>query len=316
MNNFDRRQLRYFVAVAEELHFGNAARRLHISQPPLSQQIAALEIDLGVKLFVRTKRRVEITPAGAQFLKDARAILDDMKKAGDRARAAAEGKTGLLRVGLNYTAPLNPALSAISRRFTKRHPDVRLELHENTSAKQLAGLFHGALDLCFVWPTRDDASPHIGVKAVSRDFLHLVTSRDHPLARKESVTAGDLRDVPLFLTLRQTRTGFYDALLGACRAAGFTPDIRTDVIQMPFILNIAVMERGAAFLPKFLDRIAPPGTIFRPCRFLPKQALAMPLSLAYRAEDSSPLVRNFIACAGSQRSPGDIMRVDLTARFK
>src|SRR5271154_6749370 len=103
MNNFDRRQLRYFVAVAEELHFGRAALRLHISQPPLSQQIAALEVDLGVKLFIRDRHKVEITAAGSQLLKDARFILQETKKAAHKAQAAAAGEIGTLHVGLNYT---------------------------------------------------------------------------------------------------------------------------------------------------------------------------------------------------------------------
>jgi DNA-binding transcriptional LysR family regulator len=295
MNNFDRRQLRYFVAVAEELHFGRAARRVHISQPPLSQQIAALEQDLGVKLFVRSKRKVEITAAGLQFLKDARAILEDMQRARQRVRAAAEGKTGILRIGLNYTAPLNPLLSRIMRRFGQLHPGVQLELHENTSAKQLDGLYRHTLDLCFIWPTRDDASSEISLRPLSRDPLRLVMGDEHDLAHKKNIDAKDLRNFPLYLTARQTRTEFFDALLEACLKSGFEPDIRTNVIQMPFILNVAVASGGLAFLPEFLTRIRPPGTLFRPCRFLPSSSLIMPLSLAYRARDASPLVKNFLS---------------------
>ena len=294
MNNFDRRQLRYFIAVAEDLHFGRAAQRLHISQPPLSQQIAALEADLGVKLFMRTKRKVEITPAGTQFLKDARAILNEMKQAGGRARAAAEGITGTLRLGLNYTAPLSPILSGIMHRYAKLYPDVRLELHENTSAKQLDGLYNRTLDVCFIWPTRDDTSPEIAVAPISRDQLHLAMSRDHPLARKHNLSVKDLNGFPIILTQRQTRTNFYDALLGACRKAGFAPDIRTNIVQMPFILNVAVTGQGIAFLPQFLARIRPQGVIFAPCRFLPPAVCVMPLSLAWRMRDTSPLVKNFV----------------------
>ena len=301
MNNFDRRQLRYFVAVAEELHFGNAARRLHISQPPLSQQIAALEADIGVKLFARTKRKVEITPAGQQFLTDARKILADIAKAATRAQAAAEGKTGLLRVGLNYTAPLSPALSAIVHRFGRLYPEVQLELHENTSAKQLDGLYRRTLDLCFIWPTRDDSSPEISIRPITRDPLRIAMNRNHPLARKSALTASDLKGFPIYLTLRRTRTEFYEALLKACRHAGFEPDVRTDIIQLPLILNVATAGHGVAFLPEFLARIRPQGILFRPCRFLPQSVCTMPLAVAYRTYDTSPLVRNFIAAVSEQR---------------
>ena len=297
MSNFDRRQLRYFVAVAEELHFGNAARRLHISQPPLSQQIAALEADLGARLFARTKRKVEITPAGQQFLIDARAILSDMAKAATRARAAAEGKTGLLRIGLNYTAPLNPVLSTIVHRFGRLYHEVQLELHENTSAKQLDGLYNRTLDLCFVWPTRDDFAPEISLRPVTRDLLRLAMNRDHPLSRKAALSAGDLKGFPIYLSLRQARAAFGDTLLDACRRAGFEPDIRTDVNQLPFILSIATAGQGLAFLPAFLARIKSRGILFRDCRFLPQSARAMPLTIAHRARDPSPLVNNFIAVA-------------------
>lgn len=297
MKNFDRRQLRYFVAVAEELHFGNAARRLHISQPPLSQQIAALEDDLGVLLFVRTKRKVEITAAGQQFLHDARLILADMDRAAARAQAAAAGQTGLLRIGLNYSAPINPMLSVLTRHFIKLYPKVRLELHENTSARQLEGLFHRTLDLCFIWPTRDDASPDITLLPLSRDELQLIAPRDHPLARKRRVTARDLHDMTVFLTLRQTRMDFYDALMDACRKAGAEPTIRTDIIQLPFIMNVVATGQGIAFIPEFFSRIKPVGTVFRRCDFLPKPARLFPLSLIYRTHDTSPLVQNFAAVA-------------------
>ena len=294
MSNFGRRELRYFVAVAEELHFGNAARRLHISQPPLSQQIAALEVDLGVQLFVRTKRKVEITAAGSQFLEDARRILADMTKAAVRVRAVAEGQTGRLRIGLNYSSPLSPLLSAIFRHFVKLYPNVGLELHENTSAKQFDALYHRKLDFCFVWPTRDDASPDITLLPLGKEEVQLVAARENILARKPRITARDLKDQTIFLTLRQTRIAFYDALVAACRREGFDPEIRTDLIQLPFIMNIAATGQGITFIPSFFSRIRPIGTVFRDCSFLPAATRQMPLSLAYRANDPSPLVNMFV----------------------
>jgi DNA-binding transcriptional LysR family regulator len=256
-----------------------------------------LELDLGVQLFVRTKRKVEITAAGQQFLKDARGILADMEKAAARVRATALGQTGVLRIGLNYSSPISPKLSAIFRRFAKLYPNVGLELHENTSAKQLDGLYHRSLDVCFVWPTRDDKSPDISVVPLNRDELQLVVAKEHPLARKARLSAADLRGQTIFLTLRQTRTDFYEALMKACRKAGFAPAIRTDLIQLPFIMNVAAAQQGIAFIPHFFHRIRPEGSVFRACTFLPEAARLMPLSLATRKHDTSPLVQNFIQTA-------------------
>jgi len=297
MTNFDRRQLRYFVAVAEELHFGNAARRLHISQPPLSQQIAALEGDLGIQLFVRTKRKVEITAAGQQLLDDARRILSEMDRIAARAQAAAAGQTGLLRVGLNYSAPISPMLPALTRRFTKLYPQVRLELHENTSAKQIEGLLNNTLDLCFIWPTREDASPELTLLPLSQDELRLVVAKDHPLGVRPKLMAKDFDKVTVFLTLRQTRMNLYDTLMEACRKVRATPIIRTDIIQMPFIMNVVAAGQGVGFIPEFFNRIRPAGTLFRKCGFLPYAAKLFPLSLIYRTHDKSPLVKNFVSTA-------------------
>jgi DNA-binding transcriptional LysR family regulator len=122
-------------------------------------------------------------------------------------------------------------------------------------------------------------------------------AKEHPLARKARLTAADLREQAIFLTLRQTRTDFYDALMKACRKAGFQPTIRTDLIQLPFIMNVAAAQQGVAFIPQFFHRIRPEGSVFRACTFLPEAARLMPLSLATRKNDASPLVRNFIEAA-------------------
>jgi len=302
MSNFDRRHLRYFIAVAEDLHFGRAAQRLHISQPPLSQQIAALEADLSAQLFVRTKRKVVLTAAGHQFLKDARAILADMQQAADRARAVAEGKTGVLNVGLNYTAPLNPILAALFRRFARLYPGIRLELHENTSEKQIDRLQRQTLDICFIWLTRGEESSEIAIEPVNSDMLNLVFGREHVLAERGKISVKDLQDIPIFLTQRQTRMDFYDALLTACQKSGFEPDIRTNIIQFPFILNIVAAGAGIALAPQFLSRLRIESVHFQPCRFLPQKSCMMPFSLAYRAKDPSPAVRNFVTMLKSMKT--------------
>jgi DNA-binding transcriptional LysR family regulator len=294
MNDLDHRQLRYFVAVAEELHFGRAAERLRMAQPPLSQRIAELEEKLGVKLFERTKRKVELTPAGQQLLVDARAILADLGQAALRARAAADGQSGILRIGMNYSTPLHPAPSEIFQRFTGRHPHVGLELHQDNGAGQLDGLFRRTLDLGFIFAGHD-VPPDIALLPLGTDEIRLVIPKTHALAGKAKLAASDLRGQTLFLVKWQTRTVFYDALAASCRREGFELEPRTDIIQIPFIMNIVAAGQGITFVPAFLERIQPPGTVFRPIAFLPQKTRLMPLCLAYRKHDISPLVRNFIA---------------------
>lgn len=301
MSNFERRHLRYFIAVAEELHFGRAARRLHISQPPLSQQIAMLENDLGVRLFERSKRKVELTSAGIQFLKDARAILADMTKSACRARLAAEGQTGILRIGLNYSAPINPVVSLLFHAFARQYPHVNLELNELNSAKQLQGLYRNTLDLCFIWATRDDASPDITLLPVSEDELYLIAPQKNLLAHKQRIDVGDLKQQMIFLNLRQIRMNFYDALLHQCHAQKFEPEIRSDIPQLLFIMSMVAAGQGIAFVPKYFNQVQPKKTIMRRCHFIPKEARSMPFRLAFRSKDPSPLVQNFATIARKSR---------------
>ncbi len=295
MNSLDHRLLRYFVAVAEELHFGRAAERLRMAQPPLSQRIAELEKTLGFQLFERTKRKVALTPAGQQLLTDARAILADMAQATVRARAAADGQTGVLRIGLNYSAPFHPVPSEIFRRFIRRYPNVRLELQQDTGARQLDALARDALDICFLWPTHDDTPLDIEFAPLDNDEIQLVVPQTHALARKPRLVAEDLKGELVFLMPWQTRTDFHDILLAACNAKGFAIATRTDIIQMPFVMNIVAAGQGVTFVPEFLGRIRPAGTVFRPVSFLPQKARLMPLCLAYRKNGPSTLVRNFTA---------------------
>jgi DNA-binding transcriptional LysR family regulator len=303
MNDFSNRQLRCFVAVAEELHFGRAAQRLHVSQSALSQRIVILEDEIGVQLLIRTKRKVELTPAGEQFLNDSRLILSDMAKAAVRAKATAEGQTGVLRIGLNYSSPFHPVVTKTFTHFAKHYPNVRLEFRQDRSAKQLDALHQHTLDLCFIWPTRDDLLSNVTIWRLDEDELQLVVAREDALARKPHITISDLRKQTIFLTPWQTRTNFYNGLVAACHKAGFEIDPQIDITQMPFIMNVVAASQGIAFIPEFLNRTRPLETVFRPFGFLPSPLRTLPLCLAYRTKDSSPFVQNFIAAAKSIR-PG------------
>ena len=278
MTNLDLRQLRYFVAVAEELHFGRAALRLHISQPPLSQQIQALEVTLGVRLFNRTKHKVELTTAGAQLLKDARALLGEAQKTAVRVKAAEQGQIGTLNIGLNYTSPLSPSLSSALHHFSKQYPNVGLEFHENTSAKQLTGLQNHSLDLCFIWPTLDDLAAPIKLHTLSNDTLQIVLRSDHPLARKKHIAATDLRDYPIFSNSPPNPHRFLFCTGNGLQKSRLPTGCQNRHHSNAFYPQLYCHGFGVTFLPEFLTRIRPKGVLFRSCSFLPQQACRMPLA--------------------------------------
>jgi len=212
------RQLRYFVAVAEELHFRRAAERLHISQPPLSQQIRALEDELGFALLIRTRRRVELTPAGEAFLRDARALLGELDGAVATARRIDAGQTGRLRIGFVGSALLSIVPGTVER-FRASRPGVAIELRERSTVDQLRAVSAGVIDVGLVRPPIDDES---GLRAeiVLRERTVAALPTAHPLAALARVPLRRLAVEPLVLFPREQAPGFHDLLIEALAAAG------------------------------------------------------------------------------------------------
>jgi len=252
MNPPDLRRLRYFVAVAEELHFGRAARRLNLSQPPLSVQIRTLEWEVGTPLLVRTQRRVELTEAGRVLLDEARRLLDQAEAAIVHARRAAAGAVGRLAIGFVSTVDYS-ILPPLVRRFRQKHPGIALNLLELTGDRQQALLQSGELDLGLsILP-----SPVAGLtmRPVFREPLIAAVPANHRLAGRRRAALRSLAHEPFMQFPRELAPGLYDLAIAACQKAGFTPHLAQEAIQMQTILGLVAAGLGVAVVPKCMSKL-------------------------------------------------------------
>ncbi len=282
------RHLRYFVAVAEELHFARAARRLHMAQPPLSQQIKSLEDELGVRLFDRSHRRVRLTDAGAAFLTGARRTLATAERAADAARRAARGETGRLAIG--YVASVAyQLLPAILRAFRRRAPDVTLVLEEMSSAEQSRALAAGTLDVGFV-RRPPPIEPGLAGIVVRREPIVLALPRGHALAALRVIRLSELRAEPFIVFPARPRPSWADVAIDLCRRAGFEPAVAQEAIEMTSALSLVAAGIGITLVPASVRAIRRPGVVFRPIAPAPMSELV----LVRRAEPASEIVTRFL----------------------
>ena len=250
--NIELRHLRYFVAVAEELHFGRAAARLNISQPPLSQQIQILEQQIEARLFARTNRSVSLTAAGKQFLLDSRLILQQVDDAASRAARLHHGEMGELRIGFTSSAPFISAVSETLSRFRRHYPDVHLQTRESNTREQLAPLSEGMLDLGLM---RKTCLPDtLDKQVILREPLLAMIPRDNPLAAKKAVTLAELVAEPLVFFDPHVGTGLYDDILGLLRRHG-TPTITQEVGEAMTIIGLVAAGLGVSILPASFQRV-------------------------------------------------------------
>jgi DNA-binding transcriptional LysR family regulator len=239
------RHLRYFVAVAEDLHFGHAATRLHIAQPPLSLQIKVLEEELQAKLFERTSRRVALTEAGRSFLKDARTILTAIEEAKRRAAQIARGAAGRLEIGFTGSAVFNKSVPALLAGFRRDWPEVSLMLHQMTTADQLDALCDGRLDIGLARPSLSELPPRrIVVRRALREQLLVALASDHPLAHRGCIDFAQLKDEPFVMPPRHVSAGLYDKVQELCTRAGFTPRVVMEAHQIATILALSAAGIG------------------------------------------------------------------------
>jgi DNA-binding transcriptional LysR family regulator len=286
------RHLRYFVAVAEELHFGRAAQRLHISQPPLSMQILALERAVGTQLLNRTQRRVNLTEAGKHFLDESRQILARVETASSDARRAERGELGQLAVGFVTIADYN-VLPPVLRQFRELYPAVRLTLKESTTDAQLADLNAGRIDVGFLLPPVTDDSLHI--EPVLREPLLAALPARHPLAlRVGPISLSELAISPFILFPRAMAPGLYDAIVTFCRGAGFSPRVDQEAIQMQTIVSLVSAEMGVALIPASMENLQRTGVTYKPLRETSPQ---VETALAWRKSDTLPALSLFLDTA-------------------
>jgi DNA-binding transcriptional LysR family regulator len=290
--NVELRHLRYFVAVAEELHFGRAAQRLHISQPPLSMQIQALERSVGTQLLNRTQRRVNLTEAGRHFLEECRHILARLETASSDARRAERGELGQLAVGFVTVADYN-VLPQVLRQFRDHYPAVRLTLKESTTDAQLADLNAGRIDVGFLLPPVSDESLH--VEPVLREPLLAALPTRHPLAQRPGpLSLPELAISPFILFPRAMAPGLYDAIVTFCRSAGFSPRVDQEAVQMQTIVSLVSAEMGVALIPASMENLQRTGVTYKALR---ETSPEVETALAWRKSDSLPALALFLDIA-------------------
>jgi DNA-binding transcriptional LysR family regulator len=296
------RHLRYFVAVAEELHFTRAAERLHIGQPPLSQQIRLLEEEVGAKLLDRSRRWVRLTEAGKLFLDDARRILALSAEAAQTARQAERGELGRLRIGFTSSTPLTEVFNKAVNAYRKQFPGVTLSFTEMSTLRQVDALRDRSIDLGFIRPPEIELPHDVAIETLRRDPLVLVTPVNHALARRPAVSIAELADFA-FVTFRtDAGTGVQGQVLRLCREAGFEPKIALEAGEGSTIIGLVAAGCGISILPESFTGLRVKGVSYR--RLSDRSAVTQ-LALARRGGEALPLVDHFFALAiraGSEKS--------------
>lgn len=285
------RHLRYFIAVAEELHFGRAAERLGISQPPLSQQIQALEEEIGARLFERTNRRVELTDAGRLFLDESRQVLAQVDKAVLLARRAHLGELGELKIGFTSSAPFTSNIPSSIHAFRKAYPDVHLDLQEMSSRQVLKALLEESLQVGVIRPLALPDAVHW--VELFREPLVAVLRADHPLAAgsEDGLAIAALAEEPFVFFPRSYGTGLYDQVIALTRQAGFSPRIAQEASEAMTIIGLVSAGLGVSILPASFRRTRVDGVVYRT---LSDPEATTAVWLVRRQNEGSPLALSFI----------------------
>ncbi len=278
----DLRQLNYFIAVAETRHLGRAAERLHLSQPPLTRQIQQLEAELGVQLFRRTPRGMELTQAGEELLRDAQNIRTLVAQAAERAQRAGLGQAGRLDVGV-YGSAMFGLVPQVLSAFRARHPDVELVLHYAQTPAQLPALRQGRVHLVFerMLPEESD----VEVELVAREPLLLGLSDGHPLAAQETVDVSALREETMLIG---TSPSIAAMSLQLCRAHGFEPRLAPPASDVVTATLLAAAGLGVTFVPDSMSNVRFPGITYRPLHS--RVEAFMELHCFYLRGEPSPLL--------------------------
>jgi DNA-binding transcriptional LysR family regulator len=286
-------QLRYFIAVAERLHFGRAAEALHISQPPLSRAIRALEGRLGVALFARTRRRVELTAEGGRFLEEARRMIAQLERAVLELRGMARGEHGRLRVGFVSLADYG-VLPGLLKSFKTARPRVALALREMLSPEQSFALAAGELDFGLLLPPVPESARLEYIVVQRERFVAALPSR-HPLARGPGKLAvSDLAGEPLVMVPRDIAPGLYDIVTGLVARAGISLNVAQEAIQMQTVVSLVSSGLGAAIVPESVANLGRRGVTYR---YLSDRHPRLDLWLAWPRGALGAAGRDFLAHA-------------------
>jgi len=295
------RHIRYFLAVAEERNVTRAAERLGIGQPPLSQQIHALEDEIGVRLFRRTGHGVVLTEAGEAFAIDARRIVEDARAAIENAQSAGRGEMGQLNIGFTGSAAFNPVVSKLIRAYRQSYPYVVLTLAEGNTAQLLAWLDGGTVDVAFV---RLGSQSPAGVEFnhIAIEPMRAVLSSAHPLAKKKKIALSALAQDPFVMLPRVASPTLHDVIVGACREAGFEPIAGQQAPQLSSVVNLVAAGFGVSLVPASVCQIQVEGVAYRE---VSGKTIPIRLALASRIEATRAKTANFIETARAFASPID-----------
>lgn len=284
----DLRQLKYFVTVAEELSFVRAAQRLHMSQPPLSQQIKALEEELGVELLSRTRREVKLTDAGRVFLAESRELLEKAQAVAHRARQAGGGEQASLRVGM-ATSALFHVLPRLLDRVKARLPGVSMTITDMNSDEQVRSLTVDRIDLGFI-----HARPDIRGLArctVAVDSFAVALPATHPLAARADLALRDLQGESIVAFSREHAPALFDALIASCQHEGFSPRIAHVARHPASVLQMVQLGLGVSIVPRAYAAHAPNAVVFRQ---LPTMAARLKIDALWREGNPAPGLRRVI----------------------
>lgn len=313
------RHLRYFLTVAEERQFTRAAARLHIQQPPLSQQIQELERELGFALFTRLPRGVELTSAGAAFVIDARAVLDALDQGVLNARRVANGQLGSVRIALTSSAAFHPLATAAIRQFRATHPDIAIDLNEINAADIIERMMNGRVDAGILRkPIEMPAELHFDL--LHEERMVLVLPVGHALLRRSKATqdtktkttrAAKQPRVPLealagesFIFVRRPGApGMYADFIRACEAAGFKPDVVSEVPRMLSAINLVAAGAGITLVPASMQRYQQEAVVY--CAVAGDEAFSAPLHLVTRRDAANPAALRFAQAVLAFVSPGE-----------
>ena len=286
------RHLRYFVAVAQEEHITRAAARLGIQQPPLSQQIKVLEENLGVDLFDRQPRKIRLNATGKVFLSDARRILASFEEAVERVRNFNLGQEGNLLIGLTSSASMHPITIAIIEEFRAQHPLISLQIEEGANHDLLTLLEEERLDFAFV---RSDVEryPTVERHTLSHEGMVVAIPARHPLAAEEGVPLRleELADLDFVIFRQVNGSGIHEALMAACKNAGFAPKVVNTTERVMSAINMVAASFGVAVVPAAIQSFRLPNVVYRPVS--DNNDLTVPLNLAYLRSTSNEAKRKF-----------------------
>ncbi|ROL69090.1 LysR family transcriptional regulator [Pseudomonas chlororaphis] len=284
------RHLWLFLAVAEEQNFGRAAKRLGMSQPPLSEQIQVLEQALKVKLFERSRRGAQLTPVGAAILPAVRNFAEQLQRLELAVEEAVAGQSGMLTIGAISSAMFD-LLPGLIERLKLAHPQLTVSVREIDSVEAVPALEAGDIDLAFA-RLDGDLGASIQSLALTEDRLMVALPSDHPLASRKRISLSSLASEPLVMFSRKVSPVYFDNLIATCRASGFSPRVLHEVRSVASQIAFVSCGQGIALVPAALKKLAPDNVVLRP---LSQPLNVVTTALAWNAERANPLVAEVVA---------------------